>query len=512
MGNASSKLSLVKTKEQACQKPRMSKLKLLMTILGLACMIFFRFIPPYSTITSVGWALIGDFIGCVLLWTFVDLVWPIFPIIVMFGFDAFALYPGSVQGAGIYEACMQSIGNFIPVFIIGCLVFCILLEDSGLMNRITYFFISRRFAQKSGWHFSVMLLASSLVVVLFLDVTPVQFFFYSLCEEIFLLFGFKKGDEWPKFIVTSMAYILLIGFVMTPICHAMSLLWMGIYSGITGSGNNILQFTMMAFPFGLLLVVLIVLYFRFVVKPDMSQFQNVDFSALDKMAPGPWTKKEIIVTVTLLITILGWLLPGVLDLVAPTWSVTLFLDSLTHVGILFIALTVLCIIHVDGKPVCDLNEIFPRVQWGTVMLLAGFSVIANAISADACGIGAFLGIVFTPFVENLGAWAFVAAVGAICVLLTNILNQIPVGVIFMSVAIPVCMVNGINPLIMAITICIASSMAFTIPPAALNISICYANPWSKGSYILKHGCVVMIISLLMVLVLCYPMGSALFGA
>ncbi len=505
------KMSMIKSKEEALIKPKMNKFKLFMTIIGILFMILFRFIPSYSTITSVGWAIIGDFVGCVILWTFVDLVWPFFLVLVVFGFDALTIYPASTQGAGIYEAGMQSIGNFIPVFIIGCLIFCVLLEDTGIMKRIAYFFISRKFAQKSGWSFSIMLLASSLFVVLFLDVTPVQIFFFTLCEEIFLAFGFKKGDAWPKFIVTSMSYILTIGFVMTPICHAMALLWMGIYAGLSGNSASILQFTMMAFPFGLILIGILLLYFRFIVKPDMSHFKDVNFNVLDSMDPGPWSKRELIVTIILILTVLGWLVPGVLDMVAPNLGITVFMDNLTHIGVLFISISAMCIINVDGEPICDLEKIFPRVQWGTVFLLASFSLIANAISQDACGIGAFLSNVFTPFVQNLGPWAFTAAIGIICVLLTSIMNQVPVGVIFMTVAIPICINSGFNPLIMAVTICLASSMAFTIPPACLTISICYANPWSKGNYILKHGLVLMIISMLMITAVAYPLGAALFG-
>ncbi len=67
MGTSMKKLSLIKSKEDAAQKPKMSVFKLIMTIIGLACMVFFRFIPPYETITSVGWAVIGDFVGAVIL-------------------------------------------------------------------------------------------------------------------------------------------------------------------------------------------------------------------------------------------------------------------------------------------------------------------------------------------------------------------------------------------------------------------------------------------------------------
>ncbi len=407
---------------------------------------------------------------------------------------------------------MQSLGNWIPVFVIGCLIFCVVMEDSGILKRISYFFISRKFAHKSGWHFSIFLLASSLLCVLFLDVTPVQLFFFGICEEIFLAFGFKKGDNWPHFIMTSMCFVLVIGFVMTPICHTLSILWMGIYAGLTGNGSSIIEYTMIAFPFGIILIVLMLLWFRFVVKPDMSKFKEVDWDALKSLDPGPWSKREKVVVAILIACLFCWLAPGVVSLVNPDSAFVDFMsNTLTQIGPLFLAIALMCIIHVDGEPILKISDMLSRVQWPTVFLLASFTLIANGIAEDACGINQFLSNVFTPYIQSLGPWAFVTVVGIICVVLTSFMNQVPVGIIFMNVAIPLCLANGINPLIMAVTICIGASMAFTIPPACLTVGITYGNPWAKGSYILKNGTVLALISCVVMWLVCYPLGSLLFG-
>ena len=508
----SKKMSFVKTPEEAEKKPVMSKSKLILALIGIACMAFFRFIPPAGPITSVGWAVLGDFVGAVILWTFVDLIWPFFPLIVFMGFDMLQVYPGSGETTGIYEACTQSLGNWIPVFVIGCLIFCVLLEDAGVLRRISYFFISRKSARKSGWSFSIFLLASALLCVLFLDVTPVQLFFFAICEEIFIGFGFKKGDSWPRFIITALTFVLVTGFVMTPICHTLSILWMGVYSAITGNPSSILEYTMLAFPFGLILIICMLLWFRFVVKPDMSKFKEVDWSALDKLNPGPWTKREKIVVTSLIFCLACWIVPGFVSLFAPTCGFVDFMNNkLTQIGPVFIVITALCIIHVDGKPVLDIGPTLKRVEWGTVLLLASFTLAANALASDACGINAWLSGAFTPMLQNMGPWMFVTVVGIICIVLTSFLNQVPVGIIFMNVAIPICVANGINPLIMAVTICIGASMAFTIPPACLTVGIAYGNQWTKGSYILKNGTVLALISCVLTWLILYPLGHLLFG-
>lgn len=491
---------------------RKNGFRLAMSVLGLACMALFRFIPPYESITSVGWAVIGDFAGAVVLWTFVDLVWPFFPLVVFFGLDALKIYPASAQSSGVYEACAQSLGNWIPVFVVGCLVFCVVLEDAGVLRRISYFFLSRKFARRNGWTFSLFLLLSGFIPVLFLDVAPVQLFFFAVCEDIFAAFGFKKGDDWPRFITTALAFILEIGFVTTPICHTLVMLWMGVYAGITGTEASILQYTAVALPIGLALIALMLLYFRFVVRPDMSRFESVDWSVLDRMDPGPRTKREKLVTGVLAVCLACWIVPGVVSLFAPESAFADFMTNrLTQIGPLFFAIAFLCIVRVDGKPLLDLAPTLGRIQWSTVFLLASFTLIANAIAQDACGISAFLTGVFAPLVSGLSPWVVTACAGTLCVVLVSFMNQVPVGIIVMNVAIPLCPALGINPLVMAITVCLGSAMAFTVPPSCLPIGIAYGCGWSRGGYIFKNGAVSAAMAVGLIWLCCWPLGTALFG-
>src|SRR5690554_5134391 len=92
------------------------------SLIGIAIMLFFQFIPAPAPITQSGMALLGFFIGLVVLWTLVDLLWPTFVAMIMFGFIAKDIYPDSWQLAGIYEAGQQSFGNWIVVFVIGTLL------------------------------------------------------------------------------------------------------------------------------------------------------------------------------------------------------------------------------------------------------------------------------------------------------------------------------------------------------------------------------------------------------
>ncbi len=84
----------------------------------------------------------GDYrtqlLGLIILWTFVDMTWPTFLAIILFGLHALDVYPASWQTNGIYEAGQQSFGNWIVLFALGCSILCVLLEESGIIRRIVF--------------------------------------------------------------------------------------------------------------------------------------------------------------------------------------------------------------------------------------------------------------------------------------------------------------------------------------------------------------------------------------
>ena len=213
-------------------KGKLDAAYLIKSIIGIAIMVFFRFIPAPAPITASGMAIIGEFIGLIFLWVLVDMMWPTFLGIVLFGLDAMVIYPNSWQQLGVYEAGQQSFGNWIVLFVLGTLLICYALEQVGTLRRICMAFITSKVAHKSPWMFTFMFMLAGLVIALFLDVTPAQFFMLGIAHEMFKILGFEKGERWPRYVVVMITFSAVIGFAMTPICHTLPILWMSIYSGI----------------------------------------------------------------------------------------------------------------------------------------------------------------------------------------------------------------------------------------------------------------------------------------
>ena len=482
------------------------------SIIGLAIMIFFGKLNAPSPITQVGMVVLGQFIGLIFLWTFVDMVWPTFASIVLFGFIAQDIYPNSFALAGIYEAGAQSIGNWCVVIVIGLLILCEVLNETGVIKRVAMWFLTRKTAMKSPWGFTFMFLLSAFVIGLLMDVAIAQVFMLALAKEIFGILGVDKNDKWTRVVTIGITFTVVMAFASTPICHTLPILFMGIFSAIAGTSVNWVSYMLIALPVFVIIWLIMFLFFRFVVKPDISKLKKADFSAIRKLRDdlGKMGKREKTVIIVAILLVFAWLLPGFLSLFAPTAGITDWLNSITMLAPLFVAIVFMAIVRIEGRPLLDISTATSKISFHVVFLLAGIMLIAGAMGEDTTGISAWVHDVLAPMVSGMSPYMLIAFMAIVSIILTNFANNVPVGIVLITVGVPISLQMGINPFVTAVTISFGSNLAYCIPPAFVPVGYCYADPFGGAKYTFRWGLVTMIISIAVSILLIYPL-SLVFG-
>ena len=479
-------------------------------VIGIAIMLFFGLIPAPSPITQPGMVLLGQFIGLIFLWTTVDMVWPTFAAIVCFGFIATDIYPNSFALASVYEAGMQSIGNWCVIIALSLLIFCEVLNETGIIRRIALWFLTRRTAKKSPWGFTFMFLLAGFVVGMFMDCTASQLLLFALATEIFELLNIKTDDMWAKVISIGITFAIVFAFGATPICHTMPILFMGIYSAIAGVSVNWLGYMLIAVPIAIVMFLLLFAFLRYFVKPDMSKLKNIDFEKIEALKAGPMSAKEKFVVVVSICLVFVWILPGFLSVLAPQSAIYQFLDRITMLTPLLVVLVLFSIVRFDDKPVLDIPKCCSKVNWMVVFLLAGIMMIASAMGESTTGISDWVMNIVAPLFSGLSPFVLVALMCVISVVMTNIANNIPVGIVLITIGVPLCLQMNINPFIVAVAISFCANQAFTIPPAFVPVGTVYAFPYGGGKYTLRWGIVIAIVTIIVSVILLYPLGM-LFG-
>lgn len=475
------------------------------SIIGLAIMLFFGNIPAPAPMTHLGMVVLGQFLGLIFLWTFVDMVWPTFAAISLFGFIAKDVYPNSFSLAGVYEAGAQSIGSWVVVIVISLLIFNEALVETGIIRRIAFWFLTRKSAKKSPWGFTLMFLLSGFIVGLFMDVVPAQVFMLALAKEIFTQLGTKEDDKWTKVITIGLTFTVVITFAITPICHTLPILFMGIYSAIAQAPVNWLSYMLIALPVGIITWIVFYLFARYAIKPDMSKLKNIDFNLIEQARPKAMSKREKAVIVLGSLLVISWILPGFLSILAPAAALTGWLSSITMLTPLLVVIVIMAVVRIEGRPLLDIASAASKASWSVVLFLAGIMLIASAMGETPTGIPDWTLSVLGPMVQGMSPFALVAFMAVVSVILTNFANNVPVGIVLITVGVPLSLQMGINPFVTAVAVSVGSNLAFCIPPSFVPVGICYADPFGGAKYTFRWGLITMVVSCIVCLLI-YPLG------
>jgi len=479
--------------------------------IGLALMIGFQFIPAPAPITQAGFSTLGMFLGLIFLYAFVDSVWPNFVAICIFALHAFDVYPAAAQGSGIDVAGNAVFGYSIPFFIIGMLILNYAMESCGLLRRIALWFVTRKVAQKSPWAFTFMLFLATLVLALFMDVSPTTVVMIAIAHSIFECLGFKEGDSWPRMVITGITWIVCIGFWMTPIGHNIVILFTGMIAAATGQSVNLFAYMMVGVPVGLALFLLMFLYFRFVVRPDVSHFKNVDYNTVETMRPGKMDLRERLIAIIGAVALFLLIIPGFLEVIIPGNTFSAVMDGLSTTYIIYAAIALMAIIRVEGKPLLDISEACARISWPQVILVGSIVMVALAMAESTTGIPQWVSENVGPLLTS-GSHVFTFIVIAVlCVILTNVMNNVAVGAIFCTICAPLCATIGLNAYILTMVITICSQMGFTTPAAFPTIALATSDKYCNSGYVLRHGISMTGLSLIVSVALIYPISTLVFG-
>ena len=477
------------------------------TIIGLIVTFGFQLLPAPEPITRAGMAAIGMFLGIVWFIATVDKVWPTFVVMILFSFYAFDIYPDSTADSPVYETVLQSFGNWITFFIVALMLMCHAVSESGLLQRMTVWFVTSRVARRGPWSLTLMFLLATLIVGCVMDCTPATVIMIMIAHEIFEALGFKPGDSWPKALICMIPMVVTVAFGMTPIGHNLAVGIMGIASEASETPVNMVQYMVIGVPTGLVILTCMCLYFRFAVRPDVTPFANVDYSALLSLKSGAMGKREKFVAAVSLLVLLFWLMPGVLAIAAPQSQLLQFVNNMSMLWPVLVADALFAMVRIDGRPVLDIKDALSRISWIPAFMFAGIIMVANALRQDSVGVIDWVTEQIVPLIGGATPIVIIMVLAVVTVVCTNFLNNNAVGYLFITASAPIAASLGINPAVVAVVVALGANCAYTTPAASVVATFSCTDEYCDAGYVFRHGCVMLLFSLAALSLLAYPLGK-----
>ena len=302
----------------------------------------------------------------------------------------------------------------------------------------------------------------------------------------------------------------LLGFPIPPFMGN-GLALISNYASVTGNMGTVIEinnagYLLTGLIHATVCIVVLVLFCKFVLRPDTSKLKELKMETLNKNPLPPMSLRQKFIAISFTVFILILLIPSVL----PTHPVGRFVKANTY-GIAAFDVCLLCAIRISKKPLMDFSSTMKRFSWSTYFLIASAILLGNALTNESTGVSAFLNTVLMPVLQNVPASAFAVIIMVLTVILTNVCNSFVIGLLMQPVIATFCMATGMNsaPVVSMMILFVLSSAAIT-PAASPFAALLFGNKdWLKSGEIYKYTTIFVVIELAIVLLISMPVANLL---
>lgn len=478
---------------------------------ALCVMIFFRLIPPFPGLNDGGMAVLGLFLGVLILWLFVAIDWPSLLLI-----GALMTVPG-LTGKAIFSA---SFGSPTVIFLIFTFVLTDALAKTGILRRIAVSFMTSRLAQRGPWHFVALYFASILFLGSFISPTVLFFLYLPMLEEICSILSLEKGNKNAAMLMMGTVIMTGISSGMTPIAHVFPLIAINAYEAFAKTTVSTLSYLGLAIPVGLLTAILVVAVFRLFLRPPVSEMHLERAMEIEKRllssakenAVQPGTKRVIAV---FFFVIFLWIAPGLLSGMLPKGGVKTALTALSKLGTAFppiLGCVLLSIFTEKGEPLLHLGKALKEgVAWSAILMCAGTGAIGWALTQKSVGVMAWVSAHVAPIAVSFSPVMLFLFFALWSALQTNLSSNMVTATVVSAAALAmVSQLGGVHPALLLSSIGMLSAYAFATPPAMPCVAIAGSSGWTNTRQMMLYGFLAMLVAVLVTTAWGMSVGRMLF--
>ena len=223
--------------------------------------------------------------------------------------------------------------------------------------------------------------------------------FMPFLEDIFQVLELKKGGKAANVIMMGTAFCISLSSGMTAIGHVWPTMAIGYYTAATENDVNQFQYMAMGIPTGIILIILLILVFKFLYRPDdVGEIRPEKAMNLRGTVPAADRKEKIILGVMFL-TVLLWVAPSLIKGILP--EVYTMVNSWSTAMPPLLGCVLLFIFQVDGERIMNFREVASKgVLWGSVLMTAAATQLGACLTNEDIGISTWLTGTLEPLTKK----------------------------------------------------------------------------------------------------------------
>lgn len=465
------------------------------SLIAIGIMLGFKYvITPTEPLTPLGVEILGIFLGVVYGWLVVgDIFWPS-----LFGLVFMGLTDWSTV-AGVFKT---GFGHNNVMLMLFFFLFTNIINAAGITEYIARWITSRKFAEGKPYAIAIMIWVATIVLYFMVTATAAMLIMIPLVIEISKVYDLKPGNMWTCMVLFGTFTIGGTSYILLPY-KSLPLVVFSSYEALGGASVNYGAYMLIVTLTTLVFAVLFFLTMKYIIKPDVSaiESQKRDLHELPKLTAY---QKAVLIYFCLVIGIV--MIPNFIPATVP---ISGFLKGIGTPGIM--AMAVLGWYALRFKEGKDMMQLFSHgISWGVIFILACAMTVAAAVSDEATGIQAWLGVVIQPLVEGKSPFVLTFILCAFALFLTNVGNNQSVAAIITPILLSIGMASGANVPVLLTCLLLCCNAGFCTPPASATASLIFAlTDWIPGKKPYILGFLFSIYTLILCFVFMYPLGNLL---
>jgi sodium-dependent dicarboxylate transporter 2/3/5 len=458
----------------------------------LVLMFGFRFLPPIGTITEVGMGCLGVFLGAVYGWITVGMLWPSLMGLIAYGFTGYI---------SVSDAMTTGFGSnnvLVLIMIFGILG---MMESAGLTEYISLKIIGSKLGRGRPWVMIFLLMTASFVLVAVTCSWGSALFVWAIFYKIVETNHISKG-KYTGFVITSIIVSAILGGQVFPFSVPVVLLT-GAYTGVAGeaAAPSFLPYVLWMVVICQVITVVWLMIGKYALKVETPEIDPDSIEKAKKL-----DSYQIIVMIFLVAFLAGLILASILP---GSFFLTSILNSLGVKGLAALVLTVLIMLNfTKGK---QFNDYMKSANWELLVVMALITILSSSLTSAETGIMDFVTTALTPILAGHGVIVFLILITLIPLVLTNVLNNLVIGMLFVPIAYSFAVTMGVNSGMLFVVLVLLTSCALATPAGCAVAAMYFGNSeWIKGSQATRYGILFAAIAWVVTLVVGVPFGMLLF--
>lgn len=432
------------------------------TFFCLGIMLCFKFIPPIGALTPIGMQIIGIFIGMIIAYCTVGMVWPSITALVLLGLTV---------DNGVTGTFKEAFGHPVVLYMFALLMIGKILEESGMTQIFAQWLITLPVAHNRPWVLSTLILLAGFVCALFIGMIAPALICWTIVCEISEKVGYNRGDSWPTYMILSIMFLCTVASFVFPFQLGVVANF-GILAQVSG-GVLVNQFVPYL-CFSTLLVILVfiscILLGKYVIRPDMQLLMNVS----SEKGYLRFDRKQKVILILTICFVIGLFLPGIL----PPGALKNIIDNIGSTGWSALIIALCVALRNDHKPLIDFNKIAAEgVIWDIILMMAAIFSMSAALTTEDTGFSIFIQELLTPLLNNCSPIVYMGIMIVLTAILANLINNIAVCAILIPIAYTLAGNLNIDILALVTLMNVVGNLGFLLPSSSSQAAMIYGHGW-----------------------------------